>query len=596
MEKTEETKNELRAGLKAVWRHAQPFKSDLILLLVLGIISAIANGFVPYVTGHFFDALIQVSEHISASKAGLPVWLFLLLAWLIIEIVANNADWISDRIGRNIRSGIQFNIQNDGFVHLFRLPIQYHKNTHTNSDMQKIGTASWRVSAIVNTVVNIAPQLLSIIIGLTLAFSINATMAEVLIIGVVLYIISLIKILLPIAAIDSAAHKKWNATWDDAAQAVQQVESVKQAVAEEYETKKLKENLLGETERLWHKVEMTWSNVGFFQRTIVFLTQLTIFSLSVHLVASSQMSVGGLIALNGYALMFFGPFVSLGYQWQTIQNGITTAAHVEEIFDKQEEMYHPQDAATTNTVSGDIDFQNVYFGYGENQKDVLEDINLTIHSGEIVAFVGESGVGKSTAISLISGYHFPSKGSVLVDNIDTRKWNLLELRKHIAVVPQEVALFNESIKTNIAYGSFDATDEDIVRVAKEAHIDEFIEKLPEKYETLVGERGIKLSVGQKQRVAIARAILRNPSILILDEPTSALDSQTEKIVTEELEKLMCDRTTLIIAHRLSTVRKADKIIVFEKGKIVEVGIHNELIQKENGVYRKLYEYQVGLRE
>ena len=225
---------------------------------------------------------------------------------------------------------------------------------------------------------------------------------------------------------------------------------------------------------------------------------------------------------------------------------------------------------------------------------MLSHINFSVSPGEIVAFVGESGVGKSTAISLISGYYFPMKGDVLIDDVDTRKWNLAALRKHIAVVPQEVALFNDTIKVNIKYGTPDATDQEVQHAAKEAHIAEFIATLPNGYDTMVGERGIKLSVGQKQRVSIARAILRNPCILILDEPTSALDAKTEQIITKALERLMKGRTTFIIAHRLSTVRKASKIFVFEKGKIVETGTHDELIAKKGGTYQNLYHYQIGL--
>jgi len=241
-----------------------------------------------------------------------------------------------------------------------------------------------------------------------------------------------------------------------------------------------------------------------------------------------------------------------------------------------------------------VKFDKVFFNYEITQPQVLTDISFSVQPGQVIAFVGASGVGKSTVISLISGYNFPTEGNVLIDGIDTRKLNLTNLRQQIAVVPQEVALFNDTIKHNIRYGSFDATDEEIFQAAREANIDEFVNTLPEKYGATVGERGIKLSVGQKQRVSIARAILRNPAILILDEPTSALDAKTEKIVTEALEKLMADRTTFIIAHRLSTVRKANTILVFEKGRIVEQGTHQELIAKENGVYRHLYEYQIGL--
>jgi ABC-type multidrug transport system fused ATPase/permease subunit len=598
MEPTEESKETgkkyLREGLRAIWRHLQPFHRQMALFSILGIVSALANGFVPYLTGRFFDALIGVSQHSQAQAGPLSLWAFLLVLWALVEIVANNIDWFVDRLRRNLANILQFKIQTDGFTHLFRLPLSYHKNTHINGDLQKISMASWRVSAILETVGNIVPQFLSIFIGIILASTINVLMAGVLLVGVLLYIVILVFILRPIAAIESRAHRLWNESWDDAAAAVHQIESVKQAAAEGHENDKVYQNLFITTRELWFRLERNWSNVNFFQRTIVFLTQLVIFILSVHFVANGTITVGQLVALNGYALMFFGPVAALGSSWQIIQNGMMSAASAESIFTEKEEVYSPSGAVSPKKLSGEVRFDKVSFRYAPDQPEVLSDINLVIKPGQSVALVGESGVGKSTSISLISGYYFPEKGSVFVDGIDTRKFNLQDLRRHIAVVPQEVALFNDSIRTNIKYGSFNASDEDILRVAKEAHIDDFVMALPKNYDTVVGERGVKLSVGQKQRVAIARAMLRDPAILILDEPTSALDASTEKIVTEALEKLMRDRTTFIIAHRLSTVRKADMILVFEKGRVAETGTHDELIARPNGIYRRLYEYQIGL--
>ena len=223
-------------------------------------------------------------------------------------------------------------------------------------------------------------------------------------------------------------------------------------------------------------------------------------------------------------------------------------------------------------------------------------MSFSVKPGEMIALVGKTGVGKSTLIDLISGYYFPTKGSVFIDGHDTRDINLKDLRAHIAVVPQETPLFNDTIRNNIKYGSFDVLDKKIKEAAKLAHVDEFVKKFPQKYEQEVGHRGVKLSVGQKQRVAIARAMLRDPNILILDEPTSALDSVTEKYVTESLEKLMKGRTTFVIAHRLSTVRKADRIFFIENGEITEEGSHGELMKIKNGKYKEMYELHIGLHE
>ncbi|MEK7176749.1 MAG: ABC transporter ATP-binding protein [Patescibacteria group bacterium] len=588
-------KAEIKRGIRAIWRHISPFKNQLTFLVALGLISAMANGAVPYVTGRFFDALVDLSQNEGSVGLGnLPVWVIFLAIWTIIQLIANNIDWVMDRLRRNVDDKVHFNILAEGFVHLLQLPLSYHKNVHINGELQKISHAGWRISAILRTIIQIAPQFLSIVIGIVLAASINVMLAGVLLAGVVLYTLLLVRILLPIASIDFAAHKVWNESWDDSAAAIQQIESVKQATAEPYESKRVKNSFLEKTYFLWQKIEKNWSNVSFFQRTIVFFTQLTVFIFSVKLISTGVISVGELVALNGYALMFFGPFVQLGYSWQTIQNGITSATRAEDIFETEPEKYTPINAVKLGKIRGEVNFKNVSFKYTKEQPEILKSINFTVSPGEIVALVGESGVGKSTSISLISGYYFPTNGEVLIDGLNVKNLNLHDLRKQIGVVPQEVALFNDTIETNIRYGSFDANEENIKRVVKEVHLDEFIATLPEGYKTLVGERGIKLSVGQKQRISIARAMLRKPAILILDEPTSALDAQTERTVTEALERLMQDRTTFIIAHRLSTVRKADKILVFQKGEIVEIGTHDKLIKKKGGVYRHLYEYQVGL--
>lgn len=598
MTSEEETKKEkppLREGVRGVWRHVLPHKRLLTWLLVLGFISALANGLVPYVTGRFFDALISLT-HGGGTTGNIPTWEYFLGAWIIVQVVANSTDWIRDRMRRTLDTKVGFGVETKGFSHFLRLPLSYHTNTHINGELSKISNASWQISSIIRTVMDIAPQLLSVVIGITLALSISVPLAGILAAGVTVYILTLIPLLIPIAAADHVARKTWNDSWNDAAEAVHQVSSVKQAAAEAYEIRKTEDAFLTKTYQLWMKLEHTWSNISFYQRGIVFITQCAVFIVSVHFVANGTITVGQLVALNGYALMFFGPFVALGFSWQTIQNGLTSAAHLETIFTLPEERYHPEHAQTPAEATGEVTFEHVAFSYEKDAANALRDLDFRTKPGEVVALVGESGAGKSTAISLLSGYYFPTDGRVLVDGIETNAWDLVDLRSRIAVVPQEVALFNDTIATNIRYGSFEASDAAVEDAAREAHIHDYIMTLPKGYETLVGERGVKLSVGQKQRVAIARAVLRDPEILILDEPTSALDSRTEQLITESLEKLMKGRTTFIIAHRLSTVRKADTILLLDGGRIAEQGSHDELMAIPDGKYRKLYELHVGLHD
>lgn len=583
-----------KEGVRGIWRHVRPYQNRLLLLAFLGLISAAANGAVPYITGRFFDALIGLSQG-RADTGSVQLWALMLTLWAAVQILANGVDWFLDRSRRKIDSYVQLQVQAEGFVHLFRLPLAYHANEHMNGVFTKISMAGWRISAIVQYTIQIAPQLLSVAIGIALAATISIPMAGVLAAGVFVYVCLLFVMLRPVAAIDHRAHETWNNFWDNSASAVSQISSVKQSGAEEYEINRVRMNLGKITADLWYSLEKIWSNVGVFQRIIVFLTQLVVFIASVSSVANGSMTIGDLIALNGYAVLFFGPFVALGNSWQTLQNGITAAGQLERIFDEKEEVYTPSNAVVPTEQSGRVIFDHVTFEY-DPKLEVLADVSFRAEPGDVIALVGQSGGGKSTAISLVSGYYFPTTGSVLVDGVDTRQWDLTELRKRIAVVPQEVDLFNDSILINIAYGSFDATREQIEKAAREAHIDDFIAGLPDGYETLVGERGIKLSVGQKQRVAIARAILRDPEILILDEPTSALDSETERFVTSALEKLMQGRTTFIIAHRLSTVRKAGKILVLKDGHIAERGNHTELMNIETGIYRHLYELHIGLSD
>ncbi len=265
-------KEEIKKGIKAIWRHTKPFKVELTFLVILGLVSSVANGFVPYITGRFFDALIALAQNeVEVGWGDLPIWVLLLGIWAMVQFIANNIDWVMDRLRRDVSLRAHFNVQFEGFAHFFRLPLSYHKTIHINGELQKISNVGWRLSSALHTITNLAPQFLSILIGIALAMSISPMLASILLTGVSLYVIILVKILLPIATIDSQAHRAWSEGWDDAAAAVMQIESVKQAVAEEYESTRVKASLLGRAYGLWKRLENNWSNIGFFQRMLVFL-------------------------------------------------------------------------------------------------------------------------------------------------------------------------------------------------------------------------------------------------------------------------------------------------------------------------------------
>jgi ABC-type multidrug transport system fused ATPase/permease subunit len=595
MSKTAEEHVSVREGLSGIWRQVREYKQVLGLLSLTGLISAFANGVVPYVTGRFFDALISLSRGDITFVGSLPYWAVLLGVWALARIAADGIDWYGDRVERLLETRIQLGVQAEGFVHLLHLPLSFHADEHIEAVFSTFSNAAWRIMAIIGRIVQMGPQLLSVFIGIGLSYTINPTIASILVAGVFAYLLGLTVLLRGTAKTDSEAHAIWNDRWADAANAVSQITAVKQAAADEYEAARIRKTLRGDVVDLWFKNELNWNKATAWQRITVFGTQLAVFYVSVQYVGSGVITVGQLVTLNGYALMFFGPLVMLGGSWQIMRNGITSAGLIERIFRRAPEIYRPKNARSTGSGDGSVVFEDVSFRYGDGADDVLSHLSFRAGHGQKIALVGESGAGKSTIAALISAYYFPTDGRVLVDGVDTREWDLMALRRRIGVVPQEVALFNDTIRTNIKYGSFDAPNSAVERAAQQAHISDFIERLPKKYDTLVGERGIKLSVGQKQRVAIARAILRDPEFLILDEPTSALDIETEQIIGASLEKLMQGRTTFVIAHRLSTVRAADTILVVKDGAVAEQGSHKELLAKK-GIYRHLHDLHVGLYE
>ncbi len=310
-----------------------------------------------------------------------------------------------------------------------------------------------------------------------------------------------------------------------------------------------------------------------------------------HLVISGEISSGEFLSFITAILMIYTPLKRLSRLHNDFQQARNVIQRVREIVLVEPE----RKGGIEKEIRGHIIFENVSFLYPSARDYAVNNINLEIMPGELIALVGHSGAGKSTLVDLLAGFWYPNEGHITIDDINTRDLSLKSLRRHLGIVTQDMVLFNDTSRANILFGRPDATNEEVIEAAKAAYAHEFIMELPEGYETKIGEHGVKLSGGQKQRIAIARAILRNPTILILDEATASLDTESEQKVQKALERLMTGRTTIVIAHRLSTVKKATRIIVMNKGRIVQQGAHDELLL-QGGLYQELYNMQFASLE
>ncbi|MFC1703171.1 ABC transporter ATP-binding protein [Candidatus Omnitrophota bacterium] len=315
-----------------------------------------------------------------------------------------------------------------------------------------------------------------------------------------------------------------------------------------------------------------------------------IFFFGVREVINETISFGVFGLFLGGLFSLIRPCKKLSQVNAIIQKALAASERIHDVLEAQPTVREKTDALVIGGVEKLIEFKDVWFRYEEETAEVLRDINLTIHAGELIAIVGPTGAGKTTLVNLIPRFYDPTKGKINIDGIDVKDMNIKSLRSQVAVVTQETILFNDTVKANISYGSGAVSDEKVRHAAVMAFAHNFIMKMPEEYNTIVGDRGFKLSGGEKQRLTIARAILKNPPILILDEATSQLDSESERYVQEALDHLVKNRTVFCIAHRLSTIRKANKIIVLDEGKIVDIGKHQELLSK-SGLYKRLYETQ-----
>lgn len=573
-------------NIKIIWGYLRGHKKTVFLTAFLAVIFALLEGSIPYIYGRIIDLVSNGSISFLAYSL-LGIWVLTsFFSALFTRIVSLNGVLIGiDALAESI---FEFS------AHIINLPLTFHRENKIGETISKVTMAGNALNTIIgDTLFWILPRFLTVVIGLMIMFFINWQLSlGTAIIFLLSVIISVSRSRLLISG-QKSLNKKFEKAGGILNDSFSNIQTIKSCGAGDFQKSKIKEVYNSEVAPAFKKVSTAWENTDFFQEMFFSLGFVVIFGYAVFLLSESQISSGVLVMFLGYLNLTRNPLRFILWQWLSMQRSMAAIIEAKELFNISPEKENKK-GKILGGIKGKVEYKNICFSYSEEREDVLNDVSFSAMPGQKIALVGGSGEGKTTIVDLLSLYFIPNRGEILIDGVSIKKLKLNFLRSIIAYVPQEIILFNDTVKNNILYGKPSASMEEIVKSAKAAHVDNFINQLPKKYETLVGERGVKLSAGQKQRLAIARAIISDPKILVLDEATSSLDVKSEKLVQEALDNLVKNKTTFIIAHRLSTIRNADKILVIEKGKIVESGNHEELMGRK-GLYHDLYSLQFEIK-
>ena len=565
-----------------IFRFLMPYKWAFILGLVFLLLSSLTLLTFPFVAGKLIDAA-QGTEWIVTDINSIALILVGILA--VQSIFSFFRVWlfalVSERSMRDIRLAL--------YSRMVRLPMTFFDKRRTGELISRItADVSLLQDTFSVTLAEFFRQIITLIAGV--AFLLFNTPK------LTLFMLGTFPVLVLIAMIFGKFIRKLSKkTQDELAAAnviveetLQSISTVKSFVGEAYESARYGKGLNSVVGVALRQAKYRGAFISFIIFAL-FGGIVAVMWYGASLVGSGDMSVGELVSFVLYTTFIGGSIAGLGDIYGQVQKAIGSSERVLEILEEEAEAAGGDVAMN---FQGKIDFKNIKFHYPTRPEvEVLKDLTFHVNPGEKVALAGHSGAGKSTIIQLLLRFYEIQEGSILVDDKNINNWDLQALRSKVGIVPQEVLLFGGSIRENIAYAKPDATEEEIIEAAKKANAWQFINQFPEGMETLVGERGVKLSGGQRQRVAIARAILKDPSILILDEATSSLDAESESLVQEALDELMKGRTTIIIAHRLATIRKVDRIYVLKDGEIIEEGNHQDLLKKDEGFYANLVRLQ-----
>lgn len=570
----------LRALAPFLWA----YRGRVLLALGFLILAKVANVGVPLVLKDIVDAL-DINGH---SELLLP--LSFLLIYGLLRLTSSLFNELRDAVFARVRHGAMRSVSLKVLEHLHRLSLRFHLERKTGGLSRDIDRGTRSVSSLMNFMVfSILPTLVEItLVAIILLTRYDIWFAIVTFVAVISYIVFTMvvtewrmKYRIAMNKFDSVANTQ-------AIDSLLNYETVKYFGNEGYELARYDESLK-DWESLAVKSQTSLSALNFGQSVIIAAGVTVIMILAAQGVVDGSMTLGDLVLVNAFLLQLFIPLNFLGVVYSQLKHALADMHLMFDVLNKDPEIIDRPDARTLDPGDSEIRFEQVSFAY-EPQRPILHDVSFTIAPGQKVAVVGPSGAGKSTLARLLFRFYETGSGRILINNQDISQVTQDSLRQSIGIVPQDTVLFNDSLLYNIGYAKPSASREAIEQAARVANIHAFIESLPQGYDTVVGERGLKLSGGEKQRVAIARAVLKNPRILVFDEATSSLDSHSEKTILTALRKAAAHHTSLVIAHRLSTIVDADYILVMEAGRIIEAGVHQDLLAQE-GAYAKLWALQ-----
>jgi ATP-binding cassette, subfamily B, putative efflux pump len=562
---------------------------QIIGTIIIGIIKFSIPLIIPLLIKYVVDDIIgnhHLTQHDKTTKL-----LFIMVSMVIVFVIFRPpieyyrqyfAQWTGNKILYEIRDKL--------YLHIQKLSFKYYSNTRAGEIISRmINDVEQTKTFVISGLMNLWLDIATIVIAIVLMFSMSVSLTVISILLFPLYAFSVKYFfgnLRKLTRIRSQALAEVQSYLHERVQGMSVIKSFAIEEHEQAQFDKQNKNFLEKA--LQHT---SWNAKSYAAvNTITDIAPLIVIGYSAYLVILHQLTLGTMVAFFAYIDKLYNPLRRLVNSSTTITQSFASMDRIFELMDEEYDIIDLPNAIECKDVFGDITFDNVSFSYSEKEDMVLRDISLQVKKGETIALVGMSGGGKSTLISLIPRFYDVTAGRILLDNVDIRDYKVQTLRDKIGVVFQDNILFSESVKENILLGMPSASDEEVIQAAKAAKAHEFIVNLSEGYDTKVGERGVKLSGGQKQRIAIARIFLKNPPLIILDEATSALDLESEHLIQDSLNELARDRTTFIVAHRLSTITHADRIILIEYGKIAEVGTHEELMNKQ-GNYYKLFQVQ-----